>query len=135
MTGMASFVALSPLLPAAPISDMRFLRAGGCYVVRVRGSFGSGGGTRSRGLGSKQRLVLGSRQRGRHFGRGSFGTDGSAGRGIQRAAGGTFRSRARRKDGRLLHFQMSDFLLDLRLELVGGADRAGNRSFGSGEAD
>src|ERR1035437_7690616 len=81
MVVMGSF-SLSPLLPAAPNSNMRLLRGGGCYVIRDRKRFG---GCRRR-LGrsgsarSKKRLVVGSGQGCGNSGHGSFCRADSVGR-------------------------------------------------------
>src|SRR5271169_966932 len=126
MVGIGS---LSPApLPAAANSDMRLLRGRGRHLIGSGKRFGSSGSwlvcssrgrrarTRSR-VRRKEGFVIGS-----GWGSRRFGSIGLAEGGVRSAARRTLRGRAGRKNRRLvLDFQMSDFLLDLRLEFIRGA--------------
>src|SRR5579872_6846606 len=111
----------SPPEAAAPKSNMRFLRGRGCYFIgRDRFARGRRLGGTVRIRCSKKWFVLGrGLQRRCLRDQILHGADLDRSR-IQTSARGAFRGRARRQDGLLFYLQMSDFLLNLRLEFVRG---------------
>src|ERR1700722_824026 len=119
MVVMGSFSA-SPPMSAAPISDMRSLRGLGHSFGRC-GKRRAGRGAWLSDAGSEKRFVLGRRESCRGFDDRSFDYRCFNRSGIQIAAGRALRRGTWRENRLFLDFQMSDFLLDLRLKLVRSA--------------
>src|SRR5579859_1562980 len=117
MVGMDSFSSFASM-GASASSGMRFLRALGCHSFSGMDRFGRAFCLLLGSFRRRHRWFLGrTRKTRRRFHGSRLGLDR-----IQRAAGRTLDRRCGWQDGRLvLHLQMCDLLLNLRLKLVGGA--------------